>query len=117
MSNKKQRQTIEPIILRFSSPQTFASDLLKQAVERRREQGLTQNEVAQRMNKPQSFISKLESGRTPHVRIETVLSYCQSIGMPNCLTLLSASDVNNEELCKIKNSNTKDGGFYGEQLQ
>jgi transcriptional regulator with XRE-family HTH domain len=60
----------------FSPSYTRFLDLLKQA---RLEAGLTQSEAARRLGKPQSFISKCESGER---RIDVVefLEFCRIFG-------------------------------------
>lgn len=62
----------------------IVNDLPKVAAalrERRKEAGLSQTEVAQRMGTTQSAVSDLESGAVGDPRLFTVLRYAQAVGL------------------------------------
>ena len=54
---------------------------LERFVAIRKAAGLTQAEVAARMNKPQSFISKCQTGER-RVDIIELCNYCEATGVP-----------------------------------
>ena len=67
--------------------------LQKALVEARQSRGLTQTEVATRLSKPQSFVSKYESGER---RLDVVefLEVCQALSVkPN--SILNKIDIDN----------------------
>lgn len=67
--------------------------LQKALVEARQSRGLTQTEIAMRLSKPQSFVSKYESGER---RLDVVefLEVCQALSVkPN--SILNKININN----------------------
>jgi len=46
----------------------------------RKEAGLSQQELAARLNKPQSFVSKYESGER-HLSVLEILQICRTVGI------------------------------------
>lgn len=67
--------------------------LQKALVEARQSKGLTQTEIATRLGKPQSFVSKYESGER---RLDVVefLEVCQALSIkPN--SILNKIDIDN----------------------
>jgi transcriptional regulator with XRE-family HTH domain len=67
--------------------------LQKALVEARQSKGLTQTEIATRLGKPQSFVSKYESGER---RLDVVefLEVCQALSVkPN--SILNKIDIDN----------------------
>lgn len=56
------------------------SSFTKAIVDARLEAGLTQSEVATRLGKPQSYVSKYESGER-RVDVIEFLEICQAIGL------------------------------------
>ena len=67
--------------------------LQKALVEARQSKGLTQTEIATRLGKPQSFVSKYESGER---RLDVVefLKVCQALSVkPN--SILNKIDIDN----------------------
>jgi len=68
--------------------------LQKALVEARQSKGLTQTEIATRLGKPQSFVSKYESGER---RLDVVefLEVCQALSVkPN--SILNKIDIDND---------------------
>jgi len=61
----------------FSASYTRFLALLKQA---RLEAGVTQDELARRLGRPQSFISKCESGER-RVDVVEFLAFCRALGV------------------------------------
>ena len=47
---------------------------------RRKDQQLSQQELAALMQIPQSWISELENGKRPHVEADTVYRFCRALG-------------------------------------
>ena len=47
---------------------------------RRKDQHLSQQELALMMHVPQSWISALENGKRPHVEADTVYRFCRVLG-------------------------------------
>ena len=60
--------------------QNLALSLLEQLIEARKKAGLTQSEVARRMNVPQSAVVRLESG-THSPTLSTLSRYAAAIGV------------------------------------
>ena len=48
--------------------------------QRRKDQHLSQQELATVMQVPQSWISALENGKRPHVEADTVYRFCRVLG-------------------------------------
>jgi transcriptional regulator with XRE-family HTH domain len=48
--------------------------------QRRKDQQLSQQELAALMQIPQSWISELENGKRPHVEADTVYRFCRALG-------------------------------------
>jgi transcriptional regulator with XRE-family HTH domain len=47
---------------------------------RRKDQQMSQQELARLMQIPQSWISDLENGKRPHVEADTVYRFCRALG-------------------------------------
>ena len=47
---------------------------------RRKDQQMSQQELATLMRVPQSWISELENGKRPHVEADTVYRFCRVLG-------------------------------------
>jgi len=60
--------------------QNLAQNLLRQLVEARKKEGLSQSEVARRMNVPQSAVVRMESG-THSPTLSTLSRYAAAIGV------------------------------------
>ena len=56
-------------------------ELAATLIDTRNQAGLTQEKLAERMNAPQSFVARLESGAQKH-HAEDVGAFCQSHGNP-----------------------------------
>jgi transcriptional regulator with XRE-family HTH domain len=48
--------------------------------QRRKDQQMSQQELAKLMQIPQSWISELENGKRPHVEADTVYRFCRALG-------------------------------------
>jgi transcriptional regulator with XRE-family HTH domain len=48
--------------------------------QRRKDRQLNQQELADLMKIPQSWISELENGKRPHVEADTIYRFCQALG-------------------------------------
>ena len=57
----------------------FTDDLGRELAARRRAQGLSQSDVAERMGTSQSAVARLESGAT-NARLSTLLRYAEAVG-------------------------------------
>lgn len=55
--------------------------LMQVLVETRKSKGVTQQELADRLNRPQSYIAKVETGERRLDVIEFI-EWCQSVGAP-----------------------------------
>jgi transcriptional regulator with XRE-family HTH domain len=63
-----------------ASPSRSAEDLLRLLRSIRNEAGLSQSQLAERLGKPQSFVSKYESGER-RVDILEVKEICEAVGI------------------------------------
>lgn len=59
---------------------TEFAELILQCTERRKALGLTQSDVAAKMNTSQSMIAKIESGRA-NLTLETLAAYAETLGV------------------------------------
>lgn len=61
-------------------PQTINKRLEKALMQARKEAGLTQIDVAKRLKKPQSFVSKYETGERK-LTVGDFLAVCEAMGL------------------------------------
>ena len=61
-------------------PQTINKRLEKALTQARKEAGLTQIDVAKRLKKPQSFVSKYETGERK-LTVGDLLAVCEALGL------------------------------------
>lgn len=59
---------------------TEFAELILQCTERRKALGLTQSDVAAKMNTSQSMIAKIESGRS-NLTLETLAAYAETLSV------------------------------------
>lgn len=67
-------------------PQTINKRLEKALMKARKEAGLTQIDVAKRLKKPQSFVSKYETGERK-LTVGDFLAVCEAIGIDSLAIL------------------------------